>query len=100
MQGETLMNWEEYFENKIEMPPDKGRASRTANGRHPQPYQLLVHASFDDWQSLFASLVSSNAASSYESTLITEDAPVMHTFGLKFFIVGQLQLQHTLRDPG
>ena len=63
MQGETLMNWEEYFENKIEMPPDKGRASLTANGRHPQPYQLLVQASFDDWQSLFTSLVSSNAAS-------------------------------------
>ena len=48
-----LKGWirEEYFVYKIEMPPDWGSASRTENGRHPQPYQLLVHASFDDLQS-------------------------------------------------
>ena len=51
------------LQTKLKCPPDWGRASRTANGWHPQPYQLLVHASIDDLQPLFASLVSSSAAS-------------------------------------
>ena len=37
---------------KLKCPP-------IGDARHPQLYQLLVHASFDDWQSLFTSLVSS-----------------------------------------